>query len=78
MTAAREPLSYPEHAFWVTDDAAELAYARRDGADLPRWPWRPEGLANEIGILLEDASAEEIPLLPHANRGGNGAVGIGT
>ena len=37
VTAAREPLSYPEHALWVSDDAAELAYACRNGADLPWW-----------------------------------------
>ncbi len=62
MPAAGEPLGNSEYALRVIDGVAELADTSRDGAHPPGWNREPESLADHLGVLLEDAGAEQVPL----------------
>ena len=68
VAAAGEPLSYPEYALWVIDGTAERVHPRRHGAYPAGRHRQPLSCADDLGILLEHARAEKVPLPRYARR----------
>src|SRR5258708_32352686 len=68
MPAAGEPLGNTEYALGVIDDVAELADTGRDGAHPPGRNRQPEGLADHLSVLFENAGTEQVPLRRDAGR----------
>src|SRR5271165_1249008 len=68
ILAAEEPLGDAEDALRVLNGAPEFTHARRYGAHTAWRVRQPEHLADQLGVLLEHAGAEEIPVARYAWR----------